>query len=89
MRCVSARGHCRASSAGGDHICILRSIWRKPTRATEATVLRLTFPCNVWTMVFRVKDPATLDKVNPGDKVRFAADKVGGAIIVTQIEPAK
>jgi Cu/Ag efflux protein CusF len=40
-------------------------------------------------MVFRVKDPATLDKVNPGDKVRFAADKVGGAIIVTQIEPAK
>jgi Cu(I)/Ag(I) efflux system periplasmic protein CusF len=41
------------------------------------------------TMVFRVKDPAMLDKVKPGDKVRFAADKVGGAITVTQIEPAK
>lgn len=39
------------------------------------------------TMVFRVKDPAMLDQVKAGDKVRFAADKVGGALTVTQIEP--
>ena len=39
------------------------------------------------TMVFRVKDPAMLDQVKPGDKVRFSADKVSGAYTVTKIEP--
>ena len=41
------------------------------------------------TMVFQVKDKAMLDKVKAGDKVRFAADKVGGAFTITQIEPVK
>ena len=41
------------------------------------------------TMVFQVKDPAMLDKVKAGDKVRFQAEKVGGAFTVTEIEPAK
>lgn len=40
------------------------------------------------TMVFKVKDPAMLDNVKPGDKVRFVADKVGGALTVTTIEIA-
>jgi Cu/Ag efflux protein CusF len=41
------------------------------------------------TMVFQVKDPAMLDRVKAGDKVRFQAEKVGGAFTVIQIEPAK
>jgi Cu(I)/Ag(I) efflux system protein CusF len=41
------------------------------------------------TMVFQVKDPAMLDKVKAGDKVKFQAEKVGGSFILTQIEPAK
>jgi Cu/Ag efflux protein CusF len=41
------------------------------------------------TMVFKVKDPAMLDQVKPGDKVRFVADKVGGVLTVTSIEAAK
>lgn len=41
------------------------------------------------TMVFQVKDPAMLDKVKAGDKVRFKAEKAGGAIVVTDIQPAK
>lgn len=41
------------------------------------------------TMVFQVKDKAMLDQVKAGDKVRFAADKVGGTFIITQIELAK
>lgn len=41
------------------------------------------------TMVFQVKDPAMLEKVKKGDKVRFTADKVNGAYTVTSIEPAK
>jgi len=38
------------------------------------------------TMVFRVKDEAMLDKVNAGDKVRFAAEKVDGTLTVMSIE---
>ena len=41
------------------------------------------------TMAFRVQEPAMLDKVKEGDKVRFAADKAGGTLTVTRIEPAK
>jgi len=41
------------------------------------------------TMVFPVKDPAMLDKVKAGDKIRFKAEKSNGAIVVTDIEPAK
>jgi len=37
------------------------------------------------TMVFRVKDAAMLDGLNVGDRVRFDADKVGGAYTVTAI----
>lgn len=40
------------------------------------------------TMVFRVKDPAMLDAVKTGDKVRFSAEKSGGTLTVTQIAPA-
>ena len=41
------------------------------------------------TMVFQVKDPAMLGKLKAGDKVRFKAEKAGGAIVVTDIQPAK
>ncbi len=40
------------------------------------------------TMVYRVKDPAMLDKVKAGDKVRFVAEKVGGQYRVIKIETA-
>jgi Cu(I)/Ag(I) efflux system protein CusF len=41
------------------------------------------------TMVFQVADPAMLDQVKAGDKVRFTADKIGGGYAVTKIEPQK
>ena len=41
------------------------------------------------TMVFQVKDPAVLTTVKTGDKVRFKAEKSGGAIVLTEIKPAK
>lgn len=41
------------------------------------------------TMVFQVKDPAMLNQVKTGDKVKFEAQKLGGAYTVTRIEPAK
>jgi Cu(I)/Ag(I) efflux system protein CusF len=42
------------------------------------------------TMVFQVKEPAMLDRVKAGDKVRFQAEmRAGGKLAVTQIEPVK
>ena len=41
------------------------------------------------TMLFQVKDAAMLDMVKPGDKVKFRAEKAGGAIVVTEIQVAK
>jgi Cu/Ag efflux protein CusF len=50
-------------------------------------LLNLEMPA--MTMVFQVKDPAMLDTVNAGDKIKFSAEKIGGAYTVTAIEPAK
>lgn len=41
------------------------------------------------TMVFRVKDPAMLERVKEGDAIRFKAEKVGGNYTVVELEPAK
>jgi Cu/Ag efflux protein CusF len=41
------------------------------------------------TMVFQVKEPALLDKVKVGDKVKFRAEKAGSGYVVTLIEAAK
>ena len=41
------------------------------------------------TMVFRVKDPAMLDQVKEGDKIRFVADRVNGTITVVELKPVK
>jgi Cu(I)/Ag(I) efflux system protein CusF len=41
------------------------------------------------TMMFQVKDPVMLDGVKTGDKVRFSAEKIGGAYTVIRIESAK
>ena len=41
------------------------------------------------TMVYRVKDPAMLDAVKQGDKVKFVAENVGGQFVVTEIGPAQ
>lgn len=38
------------------------------------------------TMVFKVADPKLLDGLKPGDKLRFAASNLNGAITVTAIE---
>lgn len=41
------------------------------------------------TMVFKAADPKMLDTLQPGDKVRFTADKVKGVLTVTTIEAAR
>ena len=41
------------------------------------------------TMVFQVRDPAMLGQVKAGDKVKFQAEKIGGAFTITKLEQAK
>ena len=41
------------------------------------------------TMVFAAKDPALLNNVKPGDKVKFDADRVNGQFTVTKIEKGR
>ena len=37
------------------------------------------------TMVFRVQDASMLDRVKPGDNVRFLAESMNGALTVTRL----
>lgn len=39
------------------------------------------------TMVFQVADPALLERVKAGDKVRFRAENRNGSYVATAIEP--
>ena len=41
------------------------------------------------TMVFRAARPSLLDQVKVGDRIRFAVEKVGGALTVTALEAAQ
>lgn len=40
------------------------------------------------TMAFRVKEAAMLDRVKPGDRIRFLAERVNGVFTITQLEVA-
>jgi Cu(I)/Ag(I) efflux system protein CusF len=66
---------------------------RKIDKAAEKVTLRhapidnLGMPA--MTMVFRVADPKMLDTLKEGDKIRFSADRLNGAITVTGIEAGR
>lgn len=67
----------------------IRKVDREAKKITikHGPLAKLDMPA--MTMVFQVKDPAMLDQVKAGDKVKFEAEKVGGAFTVTRIEPAR
>jgi Cu/Ag efflux protein CusF len=41
------------------------------------------------TMVLRVQDPAMLEQVQVGDKVKFAAERLNGAVTIVQMQKAE
>jgi len=65
---------------------------RKIDKAAEKVTLRHGPIANLgmpaMTMVFKVADPRMLDALKEGDKIRFSADRLNGAITVTGIEAA-
>lgn len=67
-------------------------VTRINSRAKEIVIRHDPIPhlaMGAMTMGFPVKDPAMLDAVKPGDKVRFVAEKVGDEAVITRIEVAK
>ena len=88
---ATSAGSTRAASH--DHDTLTEGEVRKVDKQAKKITLRHGAIRNLdmpgMTMVFNVTDASVLDKVKPGDKVRFAADKVGDALTVTYLERAK
>ena len=40
------------------------------------------------TMVFRAKDPSTLDSLKVGDTLKFKAEKIDGSLTIVEFKPA-
>lgn len=84
----AAGGH---ANHGGDPAAltdgVVLSIDRSAANVTisHGPLLNLGMPA--MTMGFQVGDPALLERVKPGDKVRFHADVVGGTFTVMNMEP--
>jgi Cu(I)/Ag(I) efflux system periplasmic protein CusF len=74
--------HHAAGLADGE----VRKVDRDAKKITirHGPIAKLDMPAH--TMVFQVADPAMLDQVKPGDKIKFDAEKVGGAFRLTKIE---
>lgn len=53
----------------------------------HGTIKNLDMP--PMTMVFQVKDPAMLDAVKQGDKVRFKVEKAGSGLVLTELQSAQ
>ena len=90
-------GHVEAGMLGrvtvaGDPVAMTEGEVRRIDKAQGKLTLRHGPIANLdmpgMTMVFRVADPRLLDTVREGDKVRFSAERVDGAITVTAIEGA-
>ena len=85
----AAGGH---ANHGGDPAALTDGVVLSINRLAEnvtishGPMLNLGMPA--MTMGFRVDDPSLLEKVKPGDQVRFHADVVKGAFTVMKIEPA-
>ncbi len=52
----------------------------------HAEIKNLDLPA--MTMAFRVKDPAALEPLQVGDRVKFSAEKLGGQFTITSIRKA-
>ncbi|MFZ2974659.1 MAG: copper-binding protein [Ferribacterium limneticum] len=54
---------------------------------SHGPLVNLSMPA--MTMVFRVKETGWLEQMKAGDKIRFMADNVNGAVTIVHFEPAK
>ena len=82
--------HGRATSPAATNAMLSEGLVKKVDKAQGKITLKHGPLQNMdmpgMTMVFRVQDVGWLDQVQPGDKVRFVADRVNGALTVTKLE---
>jgi Cu(I)/Ag(I) efflux system periplasmic protein CusF len=78
-----------AGEAGSFTVGEVRKIDRDAQKITlrHGPIVNLEMP--EMTMVFRAADPALLEGLKAGDKVRFRATRVDGQYVVTMLEPVK
>ena len=85
------KGHSHGAKAGASDMADgeVRKVDKEANKITlkHGDIKNLDMPG--MTMVFQVKDPAMLDKVQQGDKVKFKAEKANNAIVLTEIQVAK
>ena len=76
----------QAAQAGGLADGEIRRVDKEAKKITikHGPIPNLDMPA--MTMVFQVKDPAMLDQVKAGDRVKFQAEKAGGQYTVTKIQ---
>ncbi len=84
--------HAAANAATAAAVPLTDGEVRKVDKETKKITIRHGAIQNLemppMTMVFQISDPAMLDQVKAGDKIRFSANKAGGAFTVTKIEQA-
>ena len=81
--CVGAVAQTAAELATGE----VRKVDKAASKITikHGEIKSLDMP--PMTMVFTVKDPALLDKVKAGDKVKFGVAMQDGKMLVTEFQP--
>lgn len=90
---ADAPSHDHAASAGAASAALTEGEVRKIDKDARKITLKHGELKNLgmppMTMVFQVTDPALLDKVKVGDKVKFSAEKAGSGFAVSAIEAAR
>jgi Cu(I)/Ag(I) efflux system periplasmic protein CusF len=90
---TSATTHTSAETHGAQHTALTEGEVRRVDKDAKKLTIRhgaiVNLDMPAMTMVFQVQDPSVLDTVKAGDKIRFSAEKIGGAYTVTRLEPAK
>ena len=85
----NAAGTTSAESGQSMTSGVVRKVDKRAGKVTirHGPIVNLGMP--QMTMIFRVKDPAMLDRLKEGEEIHFIADKVNGAYTVMQFEPVK
>ena len=85
----AGHGAMHSTQEGGMVDGVVKKIDKAAGKVTVAhgPLTNLNMPA--MTMVFRVKDAAWLDRMQPDGKIRFVADSVGGTLTIVRFEAEK
>ena len=85
---MAADAPAKSSAAAGLSTGEVRKVDREAKKVTikHGPIENLKMP--PMTMVFRVKDPAMLEGLEPGAKIRFRAEEADGGYLATRVQKA-